>query len=151
MADTELVTAIAFGLTYFYLKCKQSEIKKRRARRQRRWWMKKIHHNRTRQFIEEKFNELLYEPSGEFDNFCRMSYSDFEFLLQKISPMISKHDTDFREAIPAKFRLAITLRFLASGLMIWSDMIRIDDEGAVDVDGAGAIGVGICFVMSGAE
>ncbi|KAF9418815.1 hypothetical protein HW555_004482 [Spodoptera exigua] len=95
--------------------CKQSEIKKRRARRQRRWWMKKIHHNRTRQFIEEKFNELLYEPSGEFDNFCRMSYSDFEFLLQKISPMISKHDTDFREAIPAKFRLAITLRFLASG------------------------------------
>lgn len=44
-----------------------------------------------------------------------MSYSDFEFLLQKISPMISKHDTDFREAIPAKFRLAITLRFLASG------------------------------------
>ncbi|CAH1963709.1 unnamed protein product [Acanthoscelides obtectus] len=29
--------------------------------------------------------------------------------------MISKHDTDFREAIPAKFRLAITLRFLASG------------------------------------
>lgn len=68
-----------------------------------------------RQFIEEKFNELLYEPFGEFDNFCRMSYSDFEFLLQKISPMISKQDTDFREAIPAKFRLAITLRFLASG------------------------------------
>ncbi|CAH2013465.1 unnamed protein product [Acanthoscelides obtectus] len=29
--------------------------------------------------------------------------------------MIYKHDTDFREAIPAKFRLAITLRFLASG------------------------------------
>ncbi|XP_050674464.1 uncharacterized protein LOC126971980 [Leptidea sinapis] len=77
--------------------------------------MKKIHHNRTRQFIEEKLNELLYEPSGEFDNFCRMSYSDFEFLLPKISPMISKHDTDFREAIPYKFRLAITLRFLASG------------------------------------
>ncbi|XP_028159789.1 uncharacterized protein LOC114352396 [Ostrinia furnacalis] len=115
MADTELVTAIAFGLSYFYLKCKQSETKKRKTRRQRRWWMKKIHRNRTRQFIEEKFNELLYEPSGEFDNFCRMSYTDFEFLLQKISPMISKQDTDFRDAIPAKFRLAITLRFLASG------------------------------------
>lgn len=68
-----------------------------------------------RQFIEEKFNELLYEPSGEFHNFCRMSYNDFEFLLRKISPMISKKDTDFRDAIPAKFRLAITLRFLASG------------------------------------
>lgn len=44
-----------------------------------------------------------------------MSYTDYEFLLQKISPMISKQDTDFRKAIPAKFRLALTLRFLASG------------------------------------
>ncbi|KAL4711348.1 hypothetical protein ACJJTC_019189 [Scirpophaga incertulas] len=177
--------------------------------------MKKIHRNRTRQFIEEKFNELLYEPSGEFDNFCRMSYTDFEFLLQKISPMISKQDTDFRDAIPAKFRLAITLRFLASGdsykslhylfkvsvsmisltisevcralneilkdlvkyyfddsksskvfnnamfimfvsrgggLRIWSDMIRIDDRGAVDVEYVGeGIGVGICSVVFGAE
>ncbi|KAL4703891.1 hypothetical protein ACJJTC_013068, partial [Scirpophaga incertulas] len=115
MSDTELVTAIAFGLSYFYLKCKQSETKKRKTRRQRRWWMKKIHRNRTRQFIEEKFNELLYEPSGEFDNFCRMSFTDFEFLLQKISPMISKQDTDVRDAIPTKFRFAIMLRFLASG------------------------------------
>lgn len=44
-----------------------------------------------------------------------MTYADFELLLSKISPMISKQDTDFREAIPAKYRLAITLRFLASG------------------------------------
>lgn len=65
--------------------------------------------------MEEKFNELLHEPSGQFDNFCRMSYVDFEFLLNKISPMISKDNTSFREAIPAKYRLAITLRFLASG------------------------------------
>ncbi|CAF4945829.1 unnamed protein product [Pieris macdunnoughi] len=77
--------------------------------------MIKIHRNRTRQFIEEKFNELLYESSGEFHNFCRMSFTDFEYLLDKISPLISKQqDTDFREAIPAKYRLAITLRFIAS-------------------------------------
>lgn len=68
-----------------------------------------------RQFIEEKFNELLYEPSGEFHNFCRMSFAVFEYLLDKISPMISKQDTDFRDSIPAKYRLAITLRFIASG------------------------------------
>lgn len=68
-----------------------------------------------REFIEEKFDELLHEPSGEFDNFCRMTFTDFEILLSKISPIISKQDTDFREAIPAKFRLIMTLRFLASG------------------------------------
>ncbi|XP_050664577.1 uncharacterized protein LOC126965177 [Leptidea sinapis] len=44
-----------------------------------------------------------------------MSFIDFECLLDKISPLISKQDTDFREAIPAKYRLAITLRFIASG------------------------------------
>ena len=68
-----------------------------------------------REFIEEKFDEFLHEPSGEFDNFCRMTFADFEILLSKISPIISKQDTDFREAIPAKFRLIMTLRFLASG------------------------------------
>lgn len=61
--------------------------------------------------MEHKFNEVLYEPSGEFHNFCRMSYTDFEFLLSKISPIVAKQDTDFRETTPAKYRLAITLRF----------------------------------------
>ncbi|XP_049886409.1 uncharacterized protein LOC126380871 [Pectinophora gossypiella] len=77
--------------------------------------MIKIHKNHTREFIEEKINELLYEPSGQFHNFCRMSFADFEYLPNKISPLISKQDTDFRDAIPAKYRLAITLRFIASG------------------------------------
>ncbi|RVE47950.1 hypothetical protein evm_007464 [Chilo suppressalis] len=60
--------------------------------------------------------ELLQEPeSKEFQNFVRMSDSDFEYLLQKISPVISKQDTVFRESIPAKIRLAVTLRYLATG------------------------------------
>ena len=44
-----------------------------------------------------------------------MSYTDFEYLLNQVAPLISKKNTDFREALPAKYRLAITLRFLASG------------------------------------
>lgn len=44
-----------------------------------------------------------------------MSLKDFEYLLNKISPLISKQDTQLRKAIPARTRLAITLRFLASG------------------------------------
>ncbi|XP_050676131.1 uncharacterized protein LOC126973060 [Leptidea sinapis] len=59
--------------------------------------------------------ELLAEPPGQFDNFTRMSVTDFEYLLHKVAPMITKMDTPKREAIPAKIRLAITLRFLASG------------------------------------
>lgn len=60
-------------------------------------------------------SNLLREPSGEFDNFCRMSAADFEYILQLIEPHIKKKDTSWREAIPAKVRLAVTLRFLATG------------------------------------
>lgn len=65
--------------------------------------------------MENVFVELLYEPSGEFENVTRMSLSDFEYLLTLISPIILKQDTQLRDSIPAKIRLAITLRFLATG------------------------------------
>ncbi|KAL4718844.1 hypothetical protein ACJJTC_014074 [Scirpophaga incertulas] len=66
--------------------------------------------------MENQLTELLQEPeSKEFQNFVRMSDSNFEYLLQNISPVISKQDTDFRESIPAKIRLAVTLRYLATG------------------------------------
>lgn len=45
-----------------------------------------------------------------------MYSADFEYLLQVIEPTINKKkDTYWREAIPAKVRLAVTLRFLATG------------------------------------
>ncbi|KAL5237399.1 hypothetical protein ACI65C_004809 [Semiaphis heraclei] len=59
--------------------------------------------------------DLKNESSGKFENFCRMSSSDFEYILNKIGPDITKQDTNMRKAIPAQERLAITLRFLASG------------------------------------
>lgn len=48
-------------------------------------------------------------------NFCRMSAEDFEIILNKIGPHISKQDTNMRKAISIQERLAITLRFLATG------------------------------------
>ncbi|KAJ4446017.1 hypothetical protein ANN_12703 [Periplaneta americana] len=53
--------------------------------------------------------------SGQFHNFCRISETDFEILLCKIGPKISEKDTDWREAIPIQERLALTLRYLATG------------------------------------
>lgn len=65
--------------------------------------------------MEKQLNELLAQPSGEFKKFTRMSSYDFEYLLNKISSTISKEDTQLRKAIPARIRLAITLRYLATG------------------------------------
>ncbi len=44
-----------------------------------------------------------------------MSTDDFQFLVEKVSPLIEKETTVMREAIPAAERLAVTLRFLATG------------------------------------
>lgn len=42
------------------------------------------------------------------------NYTDFKFLVDKILPNSSKQDTDFTEALLAKYRLAITIRLLSS-------------------------------------
>ena len=44
-----------------------------------------------------------------------MSRKDFAILLEMIRPQIVKQNTFFREATPPEVRLAVTLRFLASG------------------------------------
>jgi hypothetical protein len=44
-----------------------------------------------------------------------MSPSEFQFLINLIGEKISKKDTSFRKAISVQERLAMTLRFLASG------------------------------------
>ncbi|XP_031329847.1 protein ALP1-like [Photinus pyralis] len=44
-----------------------------------------------------------------------MSKDDFNFLLRAIKDTISKKDTTFRRAVPPEERLAVTLRFLATG------------------------------------
>nr|CAH7725731.1 unnamed protein product [Callosobruchus chinensis] len=53
--------------------------------------------------------------SGHLKNSTRMTAEDFERLIILVGPKISKMDTKFRKAIPVEDRLAITLRFLATG------------------------------------
>ncbi|CAI6355014.1 unnamed protein product [Macrosiphum euphorbiae] len=114
--DVVEITAAAALCAYSYHNfLNLSHSKKIKQPNKRRWWTTTIHRNRTKQSMENVFVELLYEPSGEFENFTRMSLSDFEYLLTLISPIISKQDTQLRDSIPAKIRLAITLRFLATG------------------------------------
>ncbi|CAL1285359.1 unnamed protein product [Larinioides sclopetarius] len=58
---------------------------------------------------------LRKEPSGNFENFCRMSAIDFEHLLSRIGLLIARQDTNMRESIPMQERLAVALRFFATG------------------------------------
>jgi hypothetical protein len=60
-------------------------------------------------------HELHVDDSSGSRNFVRMMESDFEILLLKIGPRSQRKDTKFREAIPPSIRLAVALRYLASG------------------------------------
>lgn len=59
--------------------------------------------------------DLTLNSTKKFENFCRMSPEDFEYLLNKIGPAITKTDTNMRKSIPIQEKLAVTLRYLASG------------------------------------
>lgn len=83
-------------------KCKAKKKKKR-------WWMRNYLVNRTYVFDD------LRGFDGSFQNFTRMSRSDFELLLGLIGPAITRQETKFRHPIEPQRRLAITLRFIATG------------------------------------
>lgn len=48
-----------------------------------------------------------------------MTAEEFEELLLKVAPKITKVNTKMRQAVSAKERLAVTLRFLATGLQLY--------------------------------
>jgi hypothetical protein len=48
---------------------------------------------------------------GLFYNFYRMNSTDFEYLLSRVGPKITKQNSKFRKAIPAAERLMVTTIF----------------------------------------
>lgn len=83
----------------------------KRKKSRRSVWMKKYFKTRNFRILKD----LQGNDNVFFRNFTRMSNKNFETLLGMVKPQIEKSDSCFREAIPAEVKLAIALRFLASG------------------------------------
>lgn len=66
-------------------------------------------------YDDKLMSDLKLEDGAGFQNFTRMSPSDFEALLVMVGGKISRKNTKCRRSIPLSIRLVITLRFLASG------------------------------------
>ena len=58
------------------------------------------------------------EDSRAFANFVRMDAQQFHYLLDAASPLIANKDTAMCDAIPPAERLAVTLRFLATSILL---------------------------------
>jgi hypothetical protein len=99
--DEVLITGASFIVMRSLLKTK--------SRRKRRWWMTSVSRSRDRYSGSDLLCYL------HFRTFCRMSYSDFDALISLVGPRINKKHTSFRKAVPVAERLAVNLRFLASG------------------------------------
>lgn len=59
--------------------------------------------------------DTLGRRAGTFYNYFRLDDLLFDLLLTKVTPLIQRQDTLLRQSIPPRTRLAVTLRYLATG------------------------------------
>ena len=89
---------------------------RRRKRRERSMWVKKWLLNRgAHGAYEHLLQELKVLDVSSYRNFVRMDAATFEELLGMVAPLIIRKDTKMRQSIHPGERLALTLRFLATG------------------------------------
>lgn len=66
-------------------------------------------------FFAKLMVELRSEEPELYRNFLRMTAAQFDHLLELVKPQIEKLNTNMRMSISAGERLALTLRYLATG------------------------------------
>jgi hypothetical protein len=93
-----------------------AEEARRRRQRRRAFWVRPWLLRRP-QFgqYERLMRELQREDVTAFRNFVRVPPALFRELLERVGPRIQKKDTHWRKALPAALKIAVTLRYLATG------------------------------------
>ncbi len=64
---------------------------------------------------ENLMRELALEDPDGYRRWLRIDVNTFDFLIDKLTPLLRKEDTIMRKAIPVITKLAVCLRFLATG------------------------------------
>lgn len=89
--------------------------KKKKRNRKRMWVRDWIQRRATNDVTETLIREVRMEDAVAFRGLFRMNGDQFDYLLEKVTPLILKQDTNMRKSIPARTRLMITLRYLVTG------------------------------------
>ena len=138
----ENITVIAISTLLIGYELKQRE--ERKNRRNRRMWVKPWIMERERKgAYNALLNEFILTDREDYRRFMRMNSETFHELLEKVRPHIQGQV--IRLPISAEEKLAVTLRFLATGedYQSLSYLFRIhrwDNEGICHVACCGYIG-----------
>ena len=109
MADKAIVGACGVIVALMIMRA-------RRNRRNRREWVRQWIRNRPRLGAYHQLVQELRLADGEsYRHFVRMDIATFDELLSMVRPHITYQDNNMRQAISPGERLAVTLRFLATG------------------------------------
>ena len=110
----EIETITFFGAAYlvFYL---MKQVQKGRKRKRTTWGCRWIRNRDKSGAYKGVIEEVKTDDPTSFRTFMRMDEESFNFLLEKVSPLIKRQDTNMRQAISPGKRLSLTLRFLATG------------------------------------
>ncbi|PIK53163.1 hypothetical protein BSL78_09941 [Apostichopus japonicus] len=93
------------------LKARKDKGRSKRSCWKRSWIEKRAQFSQFSNILPE----LRDKDAHSYRRYMRMTHDQFVNILRLVSPMIQKKNTHFREALPADVKLAITLRFLATG------------------------------------
>jgi hypothetical protein len=111
MFDDEEEMLLTAAYLQLQLMKKPKRSRKRRTAWMRSWLQRRVLHGQYEQLVAE----LRGEDRRGFRNYMRISPELFDELLQRVGPILMKKDTLVRKSLEPGHRLAIALRYMASG------------------------------------
>ena len=97
----------------------------KRAPRQHAMWQKKwLAERNSCSAYHNILQELRVQDAENYRKYLRINVATFEFLLERLRPLITKQTTVMRAPISAEEQLAKTLHFLATGESYYSSMCQ---------------------------
>ena len=83
--------------------------------RRKRFWVRQLYCEREEYGHERMMRMLETEDLPFYKNFQRVTPVEFRSVLARVGPRIAKKDTSFRKCLSPALKLAVTMRYLASG------------------------------------
>ncbi|KAJ8333971.1 hypothetical protein SKAU_G00412900 [Synaphobranchus kaupii] len=98
----------------FHSRRRVQERIRRRSRRRRLWTRQWLQRRQSQGAYPNLCHELGVEDQQGFQNLSRFAPDQFQKLLEMVTPLIQRQNTNFRDCISPGERLMVTLRFFGN-------------------------------------